>query len=620
MDKKETKLIISSSQPFNKLGWRQLHKLIKIGEIKEYKNSEVIYNENSPPDFVYFLLRGRVAVSSCINEKDSQIEILKRGVCFGIISFLTEENHSVTARSIETSYVMLLEKEAFREFLEKNPSLSLDFSCLLSQRVKSRYRPKRIFQSKKIAISGIQGVGKTTYMFDLSRKVKNQTGKNIVAVRILAQGEEFPQDRRLSQSQRQLLSLRDFREDTCLKYVIKGEVDSLCLEAGMHDNFHSLINFLSENYHFVFYEIPIEFLLEHDSGIVGFAHQLHLLAFPSIESLKQANRLIKEQISRKFLTFEKTKVLIRESKDSNIEFTHKRKLLGHPIYATIPALESPDYDKALRRIAREIGEVTLGLALGSGAAYGFAHIGVLKVLEEEGILVDVICGSSMGAIIGAFWAAGFSMADIISFSKEVGRKISKFSIFGFSLPYRGIMKARRLENIFKSIFRDLTFYDLKHTLKIVTFDFRKRKTIILEEGFLYKAVAASCAFPGIFEPISWKKDIFLDGGILNPLPTGVFLNYHIHKIIASNITPLEGQAVDSRDGQDKFHIFDFIFGSIETMQQQFVQQASKIADVVISPDLRGLGWTEFNKVEEFIKRGQEAARKKIGEIKKLAAC
>ena len=147
-------------------------------------------------------------------------------------------------------------------------------------------------------------------------------------------------------------------------------------------------------------------------------------------------------------------------------------------------------------------------------------------------------------------------------------------------------------------------------------DFRRRQSVILDKGLIYKAVAASCAFPGIFEPVGSTKKLLLDGGVLNPLPTKILLDAKAHKIIASNISLSQEEALRHYAAR-KLHIFDFIFGSIETMQQQFVQQAIKIADVVIHPHLEGLGWLEFDKIEELIERGETAARNKLAEIKRL---
>jgi len=612
MQREDLKLIISNNRPFNKLGEDEIDRLISISEIKQYKNSQVIYGQGEAPDFLYFLLKGRVMVSVSGRKGDSCIEILKRGTCFGMISLLTQEPHSVTAKSIETSFIMQVSDEKFKLFLSNNPYLALEFSRMLSQRVKVRSKPKRIFQSKKIGIIGTSGSGKTTFMFNLAKEIKDQTDKEIICIQIIPN-----QEAAFSDKQRGLL-LDNFSENKLSGYIKKDKVDNLCLIADGSKRFLSLLNFLSESYHFILYEIPGSFLKLDIEKLIQPAQNLYYILFPRRGVLKRASVFIRSLIRKNPLNKEKIEVILAEfPKTDRLSFIKKRTLLGHPIAAALPSCDSGDYRMILRRLARGIGEVTIGLALGSGAAYGYAHIGVLKVLIEGKMPIDIICGSSMGAVIAALWAAGFSISDIERYSAEVGRRIGSFSLFGLSIPFRGIMKSRRLENTFKRIFKDLTFYDLKHTIKVVTFDFRKRKTVVLEEGLIYKALAASCAFPGIFEPVRLKKDILLDGGILNPLPTKVLLQYDAHKIIASNISLSQEQARSEYAKKSRFHIFDFIFGSIETMQQHFIQKAIELADVTIHSNLEGLGWTEFDKIDKFIERGEAAAKTKLADIKEL---
>jgi NTE family protein len=244
------------------------------------------------------------------------------------------------------------------------------------------------------------------------------------------------------------------------------------------------------------------------------------------------------------------------------------------------------------------------LALGSGASFGFAHVGVLKVLENNNVAIDVIAGTSMGAVFAAMWALDFGIEKMERISLELGKKLNLFSPRGFSFPLRGFIQARRLEGIFRGIFADLTFYDIKRTLKIVSFDFLKREAYIINEGLIYKALAASCAIPGVFEPIKVKNSILLDGGILNPLPVKILIDAGAHKIIAVNISPGGEQVKKAYEKKSRPHIFDFIFGSVETMQKQFIDQAVKICDVVIEPDLSGLEWLEFDKAGDLIKRGE----------------
>jgi NTE family protein len=615
MDIKEVKFIVSNISFFSKLKKKDIDRFLKLCEIKEYKNGEVIYNESDPPDYFYLLLKGRVVAITEISGKDVEIELLKRSTCFGIISLITGEPHSVTTKSIETSYVLRVEKDKFKEFLNKRPLFSSEFFLTFSRRVKRRTQPKKIFQCKRIAVAGFPQSGKTTYMYNLGLQLKGQTGKKAVILEI------SPEDNfvlPLFTRKYKVLNLKEFREDKVDDYILRDLIDYMLVKTDNITNFNALINFLSENYHFIIFEIPYLFIDKYSCELLPSSDVLHFLLAPIREELKETGRIMRNLIKDNSINKEKIHLIFSEFKaDDRLSFEEEKRLLDYPVYATLPSYESQVYFKAVRRVARQLGEVVLGLALGSGGAYAFAHIGVLKILQENNIPVDVICGSSMGALVAALWAAGFSIEEMENAVKWVGKKMGSFPFSGFSFPFKGFMRARRLESIFKGVFGDRTFYDLKHSLRIAAFDFIRREAVILGEGLIYKAVAASCAMPGVFEPIRFKKDILLDGGVLNPLPTRILLNYGAHKIIAVNITPTKEEIVQRYKKGQKFHIFDFIFGSIETMQREFIHRALELSDVIIHPQFGGGGWMAFDRVDEFVENGERAAKEKIADLRKL---
>ncbi len=602
MESKEIQLVLENISPFNKLDKQSLNKFLALAEVRLYRHNELVYRENEDPGFLYVLLKGRVAVSVFTEGRPRQIEILKRGTCFGIISLLTESAHSVTAGSIENSEILLIDKDRFKDFLKQEPLFSLEFSRILSQRVQARSKPKQIFQSKKIAVLAAFTMPVQDYLVDLGMAIAQQTAKRCICVKNATN----------SAVAQTALPLENFQENSLADFILHEKADLLFIKGDSPENFLSLLNYLSENYHFVLYEVTAAGAQEAYEVFIGPCRELHLLI--SLDEQQQAREFLEALKTKNPLDEDKIKIVVAESSPRD---DSGQAVLSLPVYVVLPPQDSEIYAKALRRVSRQIGEVTVGLALGSGAAYGYSHIGVLKVLAEHNIAIDIICGSSMGSIIATLWAAGFSLADIQRHSLELGRKLGSFAFTGFSFPFKGIMKSRRLENIFRKVFADLTFHDLKHTLKIVAFDFVKRKTVVLESGPLYKALAASCAFPGFFEPVRFQKDMLLDGGILNPLPTKILLEFAAHKIIASNITLSEEEALRHYQRRKALHVFDFVFGSIETMQQQFVQQALKIADVVIHPHLEGLGWLAFDDMTEFIRRGEAAAQEKLDEIKRL---
>ena len=615
MEKKEIRFIVRNTPPFNKLKPKEVDEFIKICELKEYSHAQNIYHEGDAPDYLYLLLQGRISVITRQAQKELEIEHLSRGTCFGLISLFTAEPHSVTTKSMGTSFIVKVERDKFREFLESHPNLSFDFSRILSQRVKARTHPKTIFKTKTIAVSGASGVGKTSYMLDLARQLKKETNKKVLCVEFSMHEFSLP---KLLGAPLTSFNLGASWQEAISSHIASDDVDFLLVKVEDLKKIRAALHFLSENYHFILYEVPHQSQGVYLDEFISCASDVHLLVFSQRKELRSAKSFIAILKQKYKFGDERIKVILAEfAQKGSLKFVEKRAALGHNIYATLSPHDEPDYSGAIRRIARQAGEMVVGLALGSGGAYGFSHIGVLKVFKENNIPVDVICGSSMGSLIAALWATDFSIDEIKKIVQDVGKQLSSFFFPRFSIPFKGFFRAKRLEKIMHAIFKDKTFYDVKQTLKIVAFDFLKKEARVIEEGLLYKAVSASCAVPGIFEPVMIKKDILLDGGILNPLPTRVLLNYNVHKIIAINITPSRDEITKEYQKRKKLHIFDFIFGSIETMQRELIRQAAQIADVIIHPSMEGLGWMEFDRAQEFIERGEEAAQKMLEEVKKV---
>ena len=373
---------------------------------------------------------------------------------------------------------------------------------MLSQRVKARTGPKKIFSSKRIGVIGFASSGKTTYAINLGSQLKDSTKKNVVCVEVV-KGDyklpSFPGNKEVKP-----FDLHDFDESRVNEYMVRDVVDYLLVRADRGGDLARLANFLSEQYHFIICEINVKLLDEAFTNFIYRCDNLHLLFNKNKIELTRGGHIIKDFEDLHFFDPEKIKVIMNEfGSGENIDNETGRRLVGSRIYATMPHYNDQSYPAAMRRIARETGEIVLGIALGSGGSYGFAHIGVLDVLEEQGIPIDVICGTSMGAFVAALWAAGFDFNQMRKAALEFGHRLNLFSFPGFYFPFKGIIKAKRLERVYRDIFGDITFYDLKHPLKLAAFDFFQRKATVLEEGLLYKAVAASCAIPGVFEPVQF---------------------------------------------------------------------------------------------------------------------
>jgi NTE family protein len=318
----------------------------------------------------------------------------------------------------------------------------------------------------------------------------------------------------------------------------------------------------------------------------------------------------------------------------------------------IPAVsrsDFTDYSVAILRIAKKETGRLLGLALGSGAAFGLAHIGVLKVLGDNKIPVDVVSGSSIGALIAAMWGTGLSPQKIEHITSGLKNKLNIMRLLDFAIPISGILAGKRLKNFLGNILGEKTFEDLKIPVKIMVYDMANRETVVMDKGRLIDAVFMSIAVPGIFEPIVDKEKIFIDGGISDPVPVDVLLKEGADKIIAVNVLPgpqdiyKRNMAVKDRLKEEENemrnslfyikaiivikrffrkiftpNIFDVIMTSMQSMEYMLAENSCRKADITLRPVFADATSIDFHRAKSFIRKGEEEAASHINEIKHLA--
>lgn len=251
----------------------------------------------------------------------------------------------------------------------------------------------------------------------------------------------------------------------------------------------------------------------------------------------------------------------------------------------------------------------IGLALSGGAARGFAHLGVLKVLAEHEIPIDFISGTSAGSIAGAAYASGLSPAEIA----DLGKKMSWFRMTGFSYSPKGLLSNASMGAFFNANFPVQKFEDLKIPFAAVTCDLETGEEIVLKDkGDLITAVRASCAIPGVFVPVEHEGRMLVDGGIIANVPTKA-----VRKLGAEIVIAVDVLACGASYWGTPSTLLGIFFQSAMLMLRTSSKSHHYRADVVIIPKIAHLRPDEIGKRDEFIKLGEEAALEKINEIKKL---
>lgn len=619
---------------------------------KECKKGEVIYREGSPADALYVLVLGRVVIyTQDEHGNETLLEYLHRGKYFGIISLLTGEPHSVTAKAINDCLLLTIKKEDFDFILKKIPQLAIDLSQTLSRRLKRKdIHQKTIFESIAISVfSSYSQAGKSVYALNLGLSLARETRKSVIMLDIVSEGKahSLPQHLEINSAYKvfDLCSSSIATAGGLKDFILKDRFGVSLIAASYRPEKEScakrladILSLLVNDYHYIILDLPSDM----DRSVFGILNQsdlIHILSSPEEVDLRRTSNLIKRLKSEFNFQEDKIRVVINEYKICELTYEQEIRILGHPIFATLPRIELKDsdkmvldereseYAKAVRRIARKIGDCLVGLTLGVGVAYGFCHIGVLKVIEEEKIPVDVICGSSIGALIASLWVTGRSSAEILEITKEFREPKNIWALLDLTIPFLGFVKGNKLYRFLKRHLGNKTFYDVKLPLKIVASDVKRKEPIILENGLLVDAIMASCSMPGVFAPFKFSQSLLFDGGVISPLPTEPLFKMGVKKIIAVNVTPSredvvkQYEKIKETEGSGghykkrlKTNILDIIFSSVEILQSEVAKKEGQLADIVLHPDTSGMYWLQLHRAREFAERGEEETRRQLDRI------
>ena len=254
------------------------------------------------------------------------------------------------------------------------------------------------------------------------------------------------------------------------------------------------------------------------------------------------------------------------------------------------------------------GPPKIALVLGGGAARGFAHVGVIRVLEQEKIPIHMIVGTSVGSLIGALYAS-----DPNSFNLEwLSFTIEKDDIFDYSVIYSkmGPVQGERLEKFVQTKVKAKTMEQMKIPFYAVATDLNEGNTWVFEKGSVAKAVRASSSIPGIFQPLELGGKMYVDGGVTDNLPVDVARAKGADIIIAVNISKnIRNPQVNT--------LIDVIMQSINIMGRELCTYKSRGYDVLIEPNVGDVGMTDFTQKKRLMDAGIQAAKQAIPRIKKL---
>lgn len=284
-----------------------------------------------------------------------------------------------------------------------------------------------------------------------------------------------------------------------------------------------------------------------------------------------------------------------------------------------------------------INHLKIGVALGGGGARGFAHIGVLKVLEDAGLKPDVVVGTSMGSVVGAAYCQ-LGSADAVEkhfksemkeqhsaaqelnvysenqkgdhFLDQVSKEIKQRIVINLSISRRSLMSADRLSNAVASLIADTRIEDCKTMFAAMASDLRTGKGVIIRRGSLRKAVIASSSIPGFFPPVEWGQYLLVDGEATDLIPVDACrilgADFVIAVEVRRNLEPMP----------ELRHTIDIFVRATNITGHRYSDIILSRANFIIHPIAQDIQWSEFDRLQELITAGEWATRARVSDLKR----
>jgi NTE family protein len=656
----EDKLLVLKQVPvLASLGEELMKDLADQAEMVAIKKGDLVVREDDPGDALYVVVSGRLQAYTRLKSGGERVfSTYTNGDCFGEMPLLSGETHWANVRTLNDSVLLKIPRAVFDQVVERDPRVAHGFTRRLGQRIKElRAEKKRAKWSTILGLySAMPGVGKTLLATNLVASLAHETSEPVLLLDFSGRHQSEPLARCASLDPSGNTGLGALKVHTTLGY------DRISLELTGDEKEPAMIaplfGQLVKHYDYVLVELPNE---ASPAVLVCLqqADQILVMTRADDAHLEKTRVLLADLRAHGDSVAPKAKVIltgITETRPSFIPETEE-KLGEHvccmlrwvPESDMVPAADGTPlvlrkpmdaYSFCVRRMARELGHTLVGLALGAGGARGLAHIGVIRVLEQEGITVDLIAGSSMGSLIAAAWAVGKTADEMEALALSIKTKRAFLKLLDPMFPGAGIFRGMRVLHFLKQIVGDLTFADTIIPVKVVATDLNSTAEVVFDEGKLSDAIRASISIPGVFRPVQDNGYLLVDGGIANPVPVNVIAHEGVTRIIAVNTIPSVEQMAEHRRYRSEIlqarrrkpagtmretgpvietptNIIDVYMRSMYAMQSHISEEACANADVVVRTFIPEGVWYDFYNPEKYIRCGEQAARNALPALKEL---
>ena len=606
-----------------------------------YAKDDVVIRIGEPGDIFYVVLDGELDVWDA-SQPPRQTGSLKRGDYFGEMALLQGGKRTATVTVARRARLLAIDKPAFEQLFLSNPKAIEHFARVLSKRLAGLTRGDRIQRgTTTISVASRRGLkGETMVARALAAILRQITSTDVIYVEVRPGAEAADPT---------ILDLLSDSLDAAPRKFASGAAGRdgapTLLKIAMHEGrdperyghlLSNLVSKLSDTFAFIVLDLGSEVtgliesapaysdvfvaLVDKPGDDAGFASTRSMKLLRVINLYNETSRPVAINSSEPFV-LPRSSVFARPIDDAS-EFirTNPRSAPGLPIH----------------RLAHKLLGTSIGLALGGGAAFGLAHIGVLKVLDDAGVPIDLVAGCSQGSIVAVGYASGLTPSEMIDIACDLGNKrnfLAGADPTFFTKP--GILNGQRIVTMMRPYLKGKeTFDHLLLPCRTIATDIESGERVAIGTGKLETAYRASSAVPMVMTPVRIGDRVLVDGGVADPVPAEVTRDMGADLTIAVNVVPRlkrGGETVISSwyrtlnafnplsylvESEDMPSMFDIVMNSMQTLQYELGNFKAISADVLINPDLSDFTWIEYYRAEELIARGVDAATRALPAIEK----
>lgn len=601
----------------------------------ELKTGECLFRQGEEGTALHLLISGEIQVIRDVNEKGHILATLsRRGDLLGEMALLGGETRPGTATALQPSTLMEIKRTDFEKALKEHPSLAIAVLRALTPRLLALSHPasKARNPGKTFVLMGaLPPMERLRFSVNLALSTLEQTRRRVLLVEVTEDNAE-PAVSHLSRKTRGIparMDLDDFQSVDRLRALALSHASGLdlisisepLLQGRLFGGLYPLVATARQEWDFAFISLPGRSSRAAKTLWEEADRTLYIREEPSekggplwreLEDRVPPTRLDLVELQRNSPP--------RRNRPGRFYVPWKDgKGFGSDLFITS---RDGSIQRGFDRMARHLGGIRIGMAMGSGAAMGYSVIGVLRALERNGVYPDLIAGTSMGALVGSFYAAGRSVSDLVDTALSITKK-RLWTMVDFDLPWKGVVVGNGVLRFLKSILGNVTFDQLHLPFACAATDINTGTERVLRHGAVAEAVRASLSLPFFFEPFFWQGRYLVDGGLVNPVPTsivqamGADITLSVNNTLAPALKGTHGPRTPRPSAFNPLHgphIFKVMAKTLYTMQYGIAKSGASEADVTIAPNMSGFGSLEFHRAAEIIRIGEEETEKMMPKI------